>query len=85
MKNKVLINGFTFKKAIEKLDDLSENWKDNSLKNLDIESQNDIDTVYDILIDSAIAFVNGNLTDAQINEIDIYYKKWYGYTIRSEE
>lgn len=81
----VRINGTSPTKAIETLNNICSNWFSDYRESLNIESQDDIDVVYEIMIDFAEAFVKGKLTDDEINEIDKYYRKWYGYSIREED
>jgi hypothetical protein len=75
----------TTTEAIQKLNEISPYWFSDFRKSLEIDSDGDIETVYDIMVDYASNYVNGNLTEEEIEEIDKYYKVWYGYSIREEE
>lgn len=81
---RLLIVGMTFENAIAKLNKISPNWFNKNKKSLEINSD-DIETIYDIFVEFATAFLKGYLTEKEIDEIDLYYKVWYGYSIRSEE
>lgn len=81
------ICGRTVDEAIKLLDTFSHHWQGGS-KNLKVsesDSQNDIDNIYDIMIDFAICFANGDLTDSEVTKIEPYYKAWYGHSITTEE